>query len=183
MYLFFSHNYTYRLDVWRLSKYSIRLIITQGGNSVIIKQISLLTEEQYYKYNSIIPTPVFPKFCWFWWLRTSYSGYTYNVRAVINNGVIDNHYCYRDYGGVRPFCIFGLDVSEIQFWYKPERLIGQKIKHGKYYWTVLGTNLGELYALCDIVIAKRCFDPDTNVWERSELKQWLETEGLKLITN
>jgi hypothetical protein len=84
--------------------------------------------------------------------------------------------------GVRPFCIFNLECIDPLFWHKPETLVGSKIEYGKYTWSVFKTKDGDIYALCDEIIAKRRFDEKTNIWEKSELKTWLEVEGLKLIT-
>ena len=142
-----------------------------------VKKIDLLTDEQYSRYKPLIPAI---RNLW-WWLQSPYDGFTKWINIVINN-VVANGYC-DETGGIRPFVVFELDVSDSKFWYKPEKLIGTKFEYGKYTWTILDAEQGELYALCDEVITKRCFDPESNDWNKSELKQWLETEGLKLITN
>ena len=142
-----------------------------------VKGITLLSIEEHRKYKPIIPLIE----DW-WWLRSP--GYYQNYVAFVDifgdvceygNGVyIDN--------AVRPALKLNLEISDTLFWYKPEKLIGTKIEYGNYRWTVLDTSLGELYVLCDSIIARRRFDPESNNWATSELKQWLETEGLKLIT-
>ena len=141
-----------------------------------LKTITLLSMEEYEKHRNIIL-----KTSW-WWLKTPYPKYDKCVRAVGRNGDLGFDTCYVSGAGVRPFCIFNLESSNPLFWHKPEALVGSKIQYGKYKWTILNTENGELHALCDEFIAYSCFDKNTNIWEESELKVWLETEGLKLIT-
>lgn len=144
-----------------------------------VKEITLLSTEDYEKYEPIIPVIRDDR----WWLRSpSYD----QDRAVfvLTNGSIHKlgygvYYCD---SAVRPALILELEVSNNLFWYKPERLVGTKIKYGNYKWTILDADFGELYVLCDELIARHRFDPKSNDWDKSELKQWLETEGMKLIT-
>ena len=143
-----------------------------------IKRITLLSIEEYEKYKSVIPTTNY-----WWWLRSP--GYYQNYAAYVSNGgdAIMRGYNINDaFGAVRPALKINLEMTDNRFWYKPEKLIGSKIEYGQYTWTVLNANFGELYVLCDKCIARHCFDPESNNWATSELKQWLETDGLKLIT-
>ena len=144
---------------------------------MVLKEITLLSEEEYAKYKSIISNAG-----WYWWLKTLDSHYDDGIRVVDDDGSLS--FGNRDdcVGGVRPLCIFNLESSNPMFWRKPKTLVGSKIKCGKFEWTVLNAEAGELYALCDEIIAKHRFDSKTNVWEDSELKAWLESEGLSLIT-
>ena len=146
---------------------------------MILKNITLLTEDEFNKYKSIIPVIEHR-----WWLRTPAPEYDDCTRVINWDGFLSrfSDIC-RKGNTIRPSCIFGFDPSDIQFWYKPEKLIGTKIEYGKYQWTVLSANFGEIYALCDNVITYRRFDPVSNDWNESELKQWLETDGLNLITS
>ena len=52
--------------------------------------------------------------CWFWWLRTPYSGYSYNARLVCTDGSLNGSGAYYGYGGVAPaFCLLSsLSVSD-----------------------------------------------------------------------
>jgi hypothetical protein len=48
-------------------------------------------------------------------------------------------------------------------------------------WTILEIKNNSFSALCTETIAKHQYDSETNIWEKSGLKTWLETEGLQLI--
>jgi hypothetical protein len=41
---------------------------------------------------------------WYYWLRTPYSGDSYNVRGVYSNGTLDNNNAYYGADGLRPAC-------------------------------------------------------------------------------
>lgn len=41
---------------------------------------------------------------WYWWLRTPYSSYAYNVRYVNTDGTLFSYDAYYGYYGVRPLC-------------------------------------------------------------------------------
>ena len=147
-----------------------------------IKTITLLSAEEYEKCKTIIPQT-----SW-WWLKTPYLNdkvpyFDDNdcVRVVFDN-VLDYNACDFNHAGVRPVGIFNIELTSPMFWHKSEALIGTKMQYGNYNWTIFNIQNGELYALCDKNIAKRRFDSTSNVWESSELKTWLETEGVKLIT-
>lgn len=142
-----------------------------------IKKITLLTKEEYVKNKSVIP-----KINHWCWLKTPCSGDGDYIHIVYADGDFDYFYVVDNDGGVRPLCVFDIEPDDPIFWYKSEMLVGSKIKYGKYEWTVLNAENSELYALCDEIIARRRFDTESNDWEDSELKAWLETEGLKLIT-
>lgn len=47
---------------------------------------------------------------WYWWLRTPYSGNSYNVRGVNTSGALDNDNAYLGYRGVRPLCNLKSDI-------------------------------------------------------------------------
>ena len=144
-----------------------------------LKEITLLSIEEYKQFQSIVSLVE----CWRWWLRSPGRNQN-NAACAYGGGVVCGYsdYVHKDNGCVRPALKLNLEISDTLFWYKPEKLIGTKIEYGNYRWTVLDTSLGELYVLCDSIIARRRFDPESNNWATSELKQWLETEGLKLIT-
>ena len=148
-----------------------------GGCKVLVKEMTLLSREEFKKYKSLIPETM-----QWWWLKSPAISYQHDVYSVdyVNDVCIDG--CYDRDGGVRPLCIFSLDSTESTFWCKSEKLIGSKIKYGKYNWTVLNSEYGEIYALCDEVVVKHRFDKDTNIWDNSELKILLETAVLEMIT-
>jgi hypothetical protein len=103
------------------------------------------------------------------------------VSSVNVGGYTSYSHCYLSYIGVRPLGIFESGPSDCVFWCKEETLIGKKIRYGAYDWTVLKTEKGEMYALCDGIIAKRRFDPETAEWENSEIKQWLENDAVEQL--
>ena len=143
------------------------------------KEITLLTATEYEECKDIVPHLREE----YWWLRTIGSDKN-AVCFVRRDGLVNpiGHPCDHKFVTVRPVCAFDLDFSDLMFWSKTEDLLGSKIKFGKYTWTIFNVVNGKLRALCDEVIAKHWFDPKTNAWTKSELKTWLETEGLKLIT-
>ena len=144
---------------------------------MILEKITLLSLEEYTKNEKIIP--VIEEY---WWLRTP--GDNFNACYVYPNGNADacGFHVYLETISVRPALKLNLEFDDPLYWHRTKTLVGAKIKYGKYTWTILNTKNGELYALCDEVISKHYFDEETNIWEESELKHWLETEGLKLIT-
>ena len=145
---------------------------------MIIEEISLLSENDYIKYRHLIPLVN----AWYW-LKTPEPLYKNAVRIIDERGDLAGLYCSTNGGDVRPVCFFDFEPGDLLFWYKGEKLIGSKIKYGAYSWTVLNIENNKLYALCDEIIATcRRFDDKSNVFERSELKYWLKTTGLQLIT-
>ena len=142
---------------------------------MILQNISLLTSDEILKYAPMITLTKDD-----WWLKTPEFNTTKYVCTVDFAGFFDRALCWLVNRGVRPVGIFEMEVSNPLFWHKPEVLVGSKVEFGKYSWTVLDVKSGGLYALCDDIVAYHCFDEKTNVWEKSELKHWLETDGLKL---
>ena len=148
-------------------------------------KITLMNQEFFWKYRKNIP-PLYSDNgetaldeCW--WLKSA-SSMQYGVEVVDKYGEVYNHHCRYEPTGVRPVVVLELNASDLLFWSKPEILIGSKIEYGRYKWTVLDQEDGVVYALCDRLIAKRRFDAETNIWVNSELKSWLETEGIKGIS-
>lgn len=133
-------------------------------------QITLLTSAEYEKHKSIIPLI---NSDW-WWLKDVYHKYRGSVHCVNDNGALDYYYrCYY-FSGVRP--VLKMDLANIKSLHP-----GEHIRIGSKSFTILSWEADELVALCDEFIDTRRFNADSNEWETSELKQWLETEGLKLI--
>ena len=143
-----------------------------------LKNITLLSKDEYTKYQSLIPNTDH-----WWWLKTqsSLSGAKDYVFVVDQVGEL-RHCSGFYYGGVRPLCVFAFESTDPAFWYKPKKLVGSKIQYGQYNLTILSAGKGEIHALCDEAIARHYFDKNTSVWETSELKRWLATEGFVKIT-
>ena len=131
-------------------------------------RITLLSLEEYTKYKDIIPLI---NDDW-WWLKDDLFESDRAVLCISDFGVLCNDCVYDN--GVRP--VLKTNLSNLNS-LNP----GNHIRIGSKSFTILSWDEFELVALCDELIATRQFDPDNNEWETSELKQWLETEGLKLI--
>lgn len=143
-----------------------------------VKEITLLSKEEYEKYKSAIPT-INRR----WWLRSPSISQRSAVGVHYDGDVSKVGYLVLNRNiAVRPALHLNLEIADNQFWCKPEKLIGTKLEYGKYTWTVLDASFGEIYALCDEFIADHRFDPESNDWDKSELKRWLKTEGLQAIT-
>ena len=140
-----------------------------------LKEITLLSEEEYMQYKFLIP----PLKDW-WWLKTP-SMVTDFVRVVQPNGDISHKSCYGHCGGVRPVLKFDLEMADPLFWHKTESLIGSKIKYGRCEWVVLDVENNEIYALCNYLLEEKHFDDCDNIWEKSKLKNWLETDTIEYI--
>ena len=145
---------------------------------MILEKITLLSRNEFKRYQ-----PLIPKTTQWWWLKTALDGHKRCVHIIDNCGDLYISGCGSSLGGVRPLCILRAELSDTVFWYKSERIVGTNIKHGNCMWTVLDIENSEIYALCDKLISKRCFDADTNDWETSELRIWLKTIGLMRITS
>lgn len=132
-------------------------------------EITLLTSEEYTKYKHIIPLI---QDDW-WWLNESVPDFEPIVCCVCYDGTLCGCFCDSQYG-VRP--VLKMNIPNHKSLHA-----GHKIQLGSKMFTILVWNDSELIALCDEFIAIRKFDSNSNEWETSELKQWLKTEGLKLI--
>lgn len=129
--------------------------------------ITLLTTKQFEQYSDIIPKIHKP-----WWLQ-DHNGLI-SVRCIdCNHNIIDipgSYYC-----GVRPLIGIVLEQSA-------SLKQGDRILLGSKYFTILYTEGMLVWGLCDDCIRMQKFDDTpTKPWNVSFLKQWLETEGLKLI--
>ena len=119
-------------------------------------EITLLTEEEYEAHREQIP----PVNHW-WWLRSP--GFYSNRAAGVNDGgSVDVYGLNINYGNlaVRPAlksAIFNLPIGEKFI------ALGNR-------WIVIDDG----FAISEDVITHRRYDRKSNVWETSELRQWLE---------
>ena len=143
---------------------------------MILKDITLLSAEMFEKYKPIIPVTNTG-----WWLKTSCSAIDKWVNDVSDSGNMTLRRCDTPCG-VRPLCVFFVEFSDAAFWCKPKKLIGTTMWYGGFCWTILDVVNDEIYALCNITIEEHKFDCYSTIWETSELRRWLKSEGLKLIT-
>ena len=119
-------------------------------------EITLLTEEEYEAHREQIP----PVNGW-WWLRSP--GYnSYDAADVSSVGSVSDggNDVSNDYLAVRPAlksAIFNLPIGEKFI------ALGNR-------WIVIDDG----FAISEDVITHRRYDRKSNVWETSELRQWLE---------
>jgi hypothetical protein len=141
-----------------------------------VEKITLLSVSEYGKYKSLIP-----KFNSLrWWLKTPSEAK--GVYCVNGLGELQSFRVWDARPYVRPVCVFSFDTYDTQFWLKKDALIGSEIKVNHYAFTVLDVKNGRVTAICNAIMNGCRFDLDTAIWDNSELKAWLETEGLKRIT-
>ena len=119
-------------------------------------EITLLTAEEYEQYKDRIPLVK----DW-WWLRSpgSYSNHAARVSnggSVISSGIFVNH----SYGAIRP--ALKSDILNL--------CIGDSFIALGNRWVVIDDGT----AISQDVITHRRYDANSNVWETSELKRWLE---------
>jgi hypothetical protein len=170
---------------------------------MILTKLTLLTEAEFEKYAELISVT---KESLFWWLKPEKcfsqetfvsvvygSAYMSGERYNLTYYPVSCSNCYIEDGGVRPVGVFEIETSDNVFWSKSDLLEGTKICYGKYSWMILYVCSGYAFALCDDIIARRPLnrrwysaipdEPISFLWDRVELKRWLETEGMRLITS
>lgn len=122
---------------------------------------TILTAEEYERYQHLIPIVG----NW-WWLRSP----IYNDGGVANvntNGNVNYANRTNTNGALRPALI--LRVVDSKF-FNP----GDKLEIKGIQYTVLDISDGSVFVLSDEIIVKRRFDGNSNNWETSELKEYLE---------
>ena len=118
--------------------------------------VTLLTKEEYNKYGERIPMVK----DW-WWLRSP--GYYSLYAAYVNFGgsvYDDGSNVHDDSHGVRP----ALNLTSLNL------PIGEKFVALGNRWVMIDENL----AISEDVITHRLYDTESNGWETSKLKPWLE---------
>ena len=118
-----------------------------------ITGITLLSIEEHEKYEDKIPLNA-----GWWWLRSP-GDYPDDAASVNYDGSVyyDGHRVSRGRGGVRPILkgVFA-DINGFEF--------------ADHSWIVLAEDM----AICKDNIGLRRFDAESNDYEKSEIKQWLE---------
>lgn len=117
-------------------------------------EITLLTAEEYDKYKEIIP----PVKVW-WWLRSP-GKRQIRVASVYITGFLNDSFVIDDTLAVRP-------VLKSEILHLP---IGEKFIALGNRWIALDN----CFAISEDVITHRRYGDNSNVWETSELKAWLE---------
>jgi hypothetical protein len=142
-----------------------------------VKEIKLLTKEEYQDFKDVIPL-----INELWWL-CSPGGSRDRACSVNHEGSVYPSGSDITYNlGVRPLLIVDLPMEDSRCYHKAEKLVGSNIHYGDYTWTILKADAGVLYVLCDQLIATHNFNIKDNDWNTSNLKCWLETEGLKIVS-
>ena len=141
-----------------------KIIITKEQINIDIKDIALLSIEEYEKCKDIIP-----KIKEYWWLRTPSYNSTGHVGYIDPNGNMNykGGFSVFDQIGVRPILITNKNFSKNN--------LGNKIYFINYKWTIINSNI----LLWDDIIAQTYFHSDwlandANDYETSDIKKWLE---------
>ena len=140
-------------------------IITHEPMDITIDEITLLSVEEYERCNEHIPAVN----DW-WWLRSP--GLDSNRAAYVHIAAFVDYYGFNvdfDCYAVRPVVVLRLNPES------PNLQIGDKLDFAGYTWTMIDANM----ALCDSAVGQTCFRkdsdaPDANVYEKSDVKKWLE---------
>ena len=138
--------------------------ITETDFDIEIKGVTLLSLDEYYKYEDLIPIEDE-----LWWTRTSVG--IASAKAIQGNYVRPNGYGVNmNYLGVRPALL--LENKDFRLLHLKDRILVD----GYFYIIVdLNYNHGSVLAVCDEILYSSCFnDTDDNAWETSSLKQDLE---------
>ena len=150
-------------------------IITHKTVDISIKEITLLSIEEFEQYRNNIPSLDAR-----WWFRSP--GYdSYRAAGIYIDGSVYHRgdYVNLDNRVVRPVIVIQLD-SNLQ--------IGDKIELVGYTWTMIAKNM----ALCDKGVGQTYFRKDSeasdaNVYEKSDVKKWLKAwaqeRGIEIETD
>jgi hypothetical protein len=147
-----------------------------------IKEIDILNTDKFEQYKDLI-RPISRR----WWLK-DHGENSWFVQVAHTD--MDRK-CVRDPRGdhvtavrhIRPTLLVELPVSDTRVFYKPDKLIGQRIQFKGYMWTILDVNAYSWYLFCDTTIGEHCYALTDVGWEDSELKRWLETDCLQSLMN
>lgn len=139
-------------------------ITSEQELDVDIKGVTLLSLEEYSACRDMVPTSGT-----YWWLRSpgSLGGH---ACAVGDNGSVYSYGYVVHLGsnrGVRPALIFEPGSSKLS--------AKDKVKVNDRWYTVISENM----MLCDEIVGSTCFSisnpsEETNVYENSDVKKWLE---------
>lgn len=138
-----------------------------------LEEVTLLSIEEYKKYKNIIP--LLEKW---WWLRSpGFVGYyPYYVADVDCVGDVAE---YGSYIGVHKRAVrpaLKIKTSEVNCFDIGDTISFPKDHIGDEYIVLDKLPNNILYILSKDIVSIRRFDPESNVWETSELKQWLEEQ-------
>ena len=129
-----------------------------------VKEITLLSAEEYYIYRHLIPQ----NNEW-WWLRSP-GPRNYRVNIVTVDGDVRTRYTWAKFGGIRP--LLKVENSDLKS--------GDKIILSNYTWTALTPKL----VLCDKIVKTSVFRYDkesknANDYNSSDVKTVLNTWAMR----
>ena len=152
-----------------------KIIKTTETIELEIAEITLLSKEEYEAAKEYIPAVN----AW-WWLRSPIANLSMSAGIVDYDGWVFN-FLVDDYNGARPALkIRNLESVNLE--------IKDQIQLAGYTWTVIADSI----ILCDQIVGTTTFredwqSPDANVYEKSDIKAWLEDwakeEGIRSMSN
>lgn len=138
-------------------------ILKEEQINVKIKEVTLLSLEEYEKYKDLIP-----EIDYWYWLRSPRNS-TNGIAYVAPNGSTGYDYCCHTSGTVRPALRIEVDNPNSE-----ELVVWEKIMIKNDMYSILDVKGSEVLLLSDGILGYRRFDPKSNIWEKSELKEWLD---------
>ena len=120
--------------------------------------------------------------CCMWWLRSPSPNVSINVYYVFFDGCIAERNFDNSYGCARPALWINLDENPFK-----GANVGDIVKFGRYpqtagggikgiEWRVLAVENGRVLAISRYGLDAKTFDDDSNDWESSEIRKWLNNE-------
>lgn len=140
-------------------------------NRIEIKQfdISEINEITLLSIQEAGKVPISILACGKWWWLRSPGYYEYTAISVLNSGLIDEN--GRIVGAVSTPVRPAFRINNL------ESEIGSKIIVGKTWCTVVDEGL----VLADNPICNHRFDKNSNIWESSELKEFINSDEFKAM--
>lgn len=135
-------------------------------------EVFLLSTEEWEEAIASVPNVPIERNCW-WWLRSPYSN-SYRSCGVDRGGSADN---YADVGCADTGVVPAFRISDLLSKYGV--VPGDKVTVGaKTVCTVIADDV----VLADNAVCKHRFDPDSNIWETSEIKTFINSKKfLKML--
>ena len=136
-----------------------QIIATTEGQELVFNGATLLSIEEYEKYKIQIPAVNY-----WWWLRSPGNFQDYAAGVCLDGSAshIGRRVYYSNYG-VRP-------VLKIKNFQSSNLKIGDEFIIKDVKFTVISEN----YAITNDIICNRGFDKKTNIYEKSEIKQFVD---------
>ena len=124
------------------------------------ESVTLLTIDEYENSKALISHSK----SW-WWLRSPGAYNNAAAYVFIDGDVYPDGFLVNKAAGVRP-------AFKLEFMKASELNPGDKVQIGKYTATVLYDDM----LLLDSFVTKHVFDEESNVWRKSAIKKYIESE-------